>query len=100
MQVLFGADNDHPYSRTFNTTQNSKQIHLTMSGPLTGQVKWFNETKGFGFISPDDGSKDIFVHFSAIQGGGFRTLEEGQKVQFEIEEGNKGPSATRVHLLD
>jgi CspA family cold shock protein len=70
-----------------------------MSGQLTGQVKWFNETKGFGFISPDDGSKDVFVHFSAIQGGGFKTLEEGQKVQFEIEDGAKGPSAARVTLI-
>lgn len=62
----------------------------------TGVVKWFNEAKGYGFISPDDGSKDVFVHFSAIQAGGFRKLEEGQKVQFEVVEGAKGPNAQNV----
>ena len=65
----------------------------------TGTVKWFNETKGFGFISNDDGSGDVFVHFSAIQGTGFRTLAEGQKVTFETEpdpRGAKGVRATNV----
>jgi CspA family cold shock protein len=63
----------------------------------TGTVKWFNESKGFGFITPADGSKDVFVHFSAIQGdGGFRTLAEGQAVTFETEDGAKGPQATQV----
>ncbi|MBI1422410.1 MAG: cold-shock protein [Gammaproteobacteria bacterium] len=62
----------------------------------TGTVKWFNESKGFGFITPSDGGKDVFVHFSAIQGGGFRTLKEGQAVEFEIENGPKGPQATQV----
>jgi CspA family cold shock protein len=62
----------------------------------TGTVKWFNESKGFGFITPSDGGKDVFVHFSAIQGGGFRTLKEGQVVEFEIENGPKGPQATQV----
>ena len=62
----------------------------------TGSVKWFNEAKGFGFISQDDGGKDVFVHFSAIQGSGFRTLAEGQKVTFEIQEGPKGPQAANV----
>ena len=59
----------------------------------TGTVKWFNESKGFGFITPSDGSKDVFVHFSAIQSDGFRTLQEGQKVEFETENGPKGPQA-------
>ncbi len=62
----------------------------------TGTVKWFNESKGFGFITPEDGGKDVFVHFSAIQGSGFRTLAEGQKVSFEVEDGPKGPQATQV----
>jgi cold shock protein len=62
----------------------------------TGSVKWFNEAKGFGFISQDDGGKDVFVHFSAIQGAGFKTLAEGQKVSFDIQEGPKGPQAANV----
>ena len=62
----------------------------------TGTVKWFNESKGFGFITPADGSKDVFVHFSAITGDGFRTLSEGQQVTFEVEEGPKGLQATKV----
>ena len=61
-----------------------------------GTVKWFNSEKGFGFISPDGGGADVFVHFSAIQGAGFRTLEEGQPVEFEIVDGPKGPQAGNV----
>ena len=66
---------------------------------LTGKVKWFNESKGFGFITPDDGSKDVFVHFSAIQSNTFKTLAENQEVEFEIEQGQKGPSAVNVTVL-
>ena len=62
----------------------------------TGTVKWFNESKGFGFISPSDGSKDVVVHFSAIQGVGFRTLAEVQTVSFDVEQGPKGPQAANV----
>ena len=62
----------------------------------TGTVKWFNESKGFGFITPDDGSKDVFVHFSSISGGGFKTLAEGQNVSFDVEDGPKGPQAANV----
>ncbi|UCE90299.1 MAG: cold-shock protein [Pseudomonadota bacterium] len=62
----------------------------------TGIVKWFNDSKGYGFIKPDDGSADVFVHFSAIAGSGFRTLQEGQAVTFEIEQGPKGPQAIQV----
>ncbi|MDR2577442.1 MAG: cold-shock protein [Chitinispirillales bacterium] len=65
----------------------------------TGVVKWFNEAKGFGFISPDDGSRDVFVHFSAIQTQGFRKLDEGQKVQFEVVDGAKGPNAQNVQPM-
>jgi CspA family cold shock protein len=62
----------------------------------TGTVKWFNESKGFGFITPSDGSKDVFVHFSAIASEGFRTLAEGQEVTFDVEQGAKGPAAVNV----
>lgn len=62
----------------------------------TGTVKWFNESKGFGFLSQDNGGDDVFVHFSAIQGDGFKTLNEGQKVTFEVEQGPKGPQASSV----
>ncbi|MFN2348219.1 MAG: cold-shock protein [Thioalkalivibrio sp.] len=62
----------------------------------TGTVKWFNESKGFGFITPDDGGKDVFVHFSAIGGSGFKTLAENQKVSFDVQDGPKGPQAANV----
>ena len=65
----------------------------------TGTVKWFNDTKGFGFIAPEDGSKDCFVHHSAIQGQGFRTLSEGERVEFDVVEGQKGPAAENVVRL-
>ncbi|HLA05201.1 MAG TPA: cold-shock protein [Syntrophales bacterium] len=63
-----------------------------------GKVKWFNEKKGFGFIESDEGG-DVFVHYSAIQGAGFRTLYEGQRISFDVEKGNKGPSAVNVTVL-
>ncbi|EMB49744.1 cold-shock protein [Vibrio mimicus] len=67
-----------------------------MSNKLTGSVKWFNESKGFGFITPDSGSSDVFVHFNSIASDGFKTLFEGQKVSFSIEQGSKGPQAVNV----
>ena len=62
----------------------------------TGTVKWFNDAKGFGFITPDDGSKDLFVHFSAIQASGFKTLKEADKVQYDVEQRPKGPRAANI----
>ncbi len=78
---------------------NQKIKGNSMSNTMTGLVKWFNESKGFGFISPADGSKDVFVHFSAIQSGSFKTLNEGQKVSFSVENGAKGPAAANVVAL-
>lgn len=66
----------------------------------TGIVKWFNESKGFGFIAPDNGSKDVFAHFSAIQSGGFKSLREGQKVSFDVTTGPKGEQASNIRALD
>lgn len=65
----------------------------------TGTVKWFNAEKGYGFITPDGGGKDCFVHFSAIQGGGFKSLDEGERVEFEVGQGQKGPQAENVTRL-
>jgi CspA family cold shock protein len=62
----------------------------------TGKVKWFNETKGFGFITPDQGGEDLFAHYTQIQGGGFKTLQEGQEVRFEVTMGMKGKQASNI----
>jgi CspA family cold shock protein len=66
----------------------------------TGTVKWFNDAKGYGFIAPDEGSKDLFVHFSNIAGDGFKSLTEGSRVEYEAREGTKGPEATNVMPLE
>ena len=64
-----------------------------------GTVKWFNADKGYGFIDPDDGSGDVFVHFSAIEATGYRALEENQKVEYSVTQGPKGPQAAQVHAI-
>ena len=66
---------------------------------ITGTVKWFNDSKGFGFITPEDGSKDCFVHHTAIQSEGFRSLQEGQRVEFEVKKGPKGLQAANVRAV-
>ncbi|MDT4910932.1 MAG: cold shock protein [Pseudonocardiales bacterium] len=66
---------------------------------MQGTVKWFNAEKGFGFIAPDDGSADVFVHYSEIQGSGFKSLDEGQQVEFEVGQGQKGPQAQSVRAV-
>ena len=65
-----------------------------------GTVKWFSDQKGFGFITPDDGSPDVFAHFSEIQGDGHKSLTEGQKVEFEVEQGDKGPRASAIRPVE
>jgi CspA family cold shock protein len=64
-----------------------------------GTVKWFNDAKGYGFITPEDGSKDLFAHFSEIQGSGFKSLQEGQRVEFVVKQGQKGPQASQIKPL-
>jgi CspA family cold shock protein len=84
------------FARSFNIIN---FLEVSMSTKTTGSVKWFNETKGFGFISQDNGGADVFVHFRAIASDGFKTLAEGQKVSFNVEEGQKGPQASNVIAL-
>ena len=74
-----------------SNAQDLRRVHVA-----TGTVKWFNGEKGYGFITPDDGGKDVFVHHSKIEMEGFRSLSEGQKVEFEVGQGLKGPEATNV----
>lgn len=77
----------------------SSHPHVVGETLTQGTVKWFNAEKGYGFITPDDGSKDLFAHFSEIQGDGYRSLDEGQKVEFEVGQGQKGPQAQQVRPL-
>jgi CspA family cold shock protein len=75
-----------------STTQGEQQM-------ATGTVKWFNDAKGYGFITPDDGSEDLFAHFSAINMSGFKTLKEGQKVSFDVVQGPKGKQASNIQKV-
>lgn len=77
-------------------TNPSRKYDMTTE---TGTVKWFNEGKGFGFIAPDNGGKDLFAHFKEIQGTGFKTLVENQRVEFEVTQGQKGPQASRIRAI-
>jgi len=74
-------------------------VHEGDGGMATGTVKWFNASKGYGFISPNNGGDDVFAHFSAIEMDGYKTLKEGQNVEFEIQQGPKGPQATHIRAL-
>jgi CspA family cold shock protein len=80
-----------PFPGRVSPGQIDKDIEMA-----TGTVKWFNDAKGFGFITPDDGSKDLFAHHTEIQGGGFKSLKEGQKVEYEPQQGAKGPAAAKI----
>ena len=76
-----------------------KELGNFMSEKVEGTVKWFNEAKGFGFIAQDNGGQDVFAHYSAIQGNGFKTLAEGQKVSFILGDGKKGPQAEQIEAI-
>lgn len=76
------------------------KVKMTMSARKKGTVKWFNNSKGYGFISVDDGEGDVFVHFRAIRGDGYRSLEEGQRVEFSVAQGQKGLQAEDVSVVD
>jgi len=80
----------------FGPRGNHRGQRSRRAGMAQGTVKWFNAEKGYGFISPDDGSADVFVHYSAIGGSGYKSLEEGQAVSFEVEQSPKGPQASNV----
>jgi cold shock protein len=86
----------HRHDETYHVTHVANDQGRKQAEMATGTVKWFNDAKGFGFITPDDGGEDLFAHFSAIQMGGFKTLKEGQKVTFEVVQGPKGKQASNI----
>jgi len=88
--------NGHPLVQCFWNRLVSRLFFRKIAFMATGTVKWFNDAKGYGFITPDDGGEDLFAHFSAIQMNGFKTLKEGQKVQFEVTQGPKGKQASNI----
>ena len=89
---------DNSFRLCLLSEQDQKRVTKEVA-MATGTVKWFNAEKGFGFIAPDDGSADVFAHFSAISGNGYRSLEEGQKVEFEVAQGPKGLQAENIRGL-
>jgi CspA family cold shock protein len=86
-------------SNSFPAIIAGKDLPSEETSMVTGVVKWFNAEKGFGFITPDDGGADVFAHFSAIQSSGYRSLDENQRVEFEVTQGQKGPQAANIRPL-
>ena len=99
MRELFEMDLRRRVGQDLRTSRSSIFTSEVARDMAQGTVKWFNSEKGYGFISQDDGQADLFVHYSEISGAGFRNLEEGQRVEFEIGQGNKGPQATAVRAV-
>jgi CspA family cold shock protein len=92
----------HPPGHSNSSIACASRAHPVFNGVIsmpTGTVKWFNETKGFGFIKPDDGGADLFAHYSGIKSKGFRTLKENQKVEYQVQQGQKGPQAVEINVL-
>jgi CspA family cold shock protein len=91
--LIVSSPRDVPAAEDFSITfQGTRKM-------AAGTVKWFNDAKGFGFITPEDGGKDLFAHFSEIQAGGFKTLSEGQRVEFVVKQGAKGPQAAEIKIV-
>ena len=93
---MLGWGGEHKSVGTASPDSDDNQLEGEYDMRTTGTVKWFNDAKGFGFITPSNGQKDCFVHHSAIQGSGFKSLAEGEKVEFDIVQGQKGPAAENV----